>query len=350
MLPTFKRHRDRYALALWFGLTLLCLLLAFALVRNSADLGLTQLLLAGGTIAAGVTFGAFRDAPGYWIYSTLAPKFMLSREELSTVRNLRVTPLIRWLNPLQSPLGMPVLLTLSVLLLLVAGYNLLPGHCSLLALVVIGGLFPLLLCWLLLGSARYFLVLASPEGESTLRQVLSRPRQAASYRREDLVISLAINFALIWPLQGKPAFSLAGGYGKPEFIVAALLLVWVAAFFTLLGARRSRLFSLVGERLSSLFSSPVARPLPAVRPLPQRLLAYYGVLGLWTLGLCLLLGLLPLPLPFPLFCLLLLPALGWVFWQERGLILQRDAEQAGQFIDEQAVPPVAVPRRMAEFN
>lgn len=350
MLPTFQRHLGRYAVALWFGLTLLCLLLAFALVRNSAELGLLELLLAGGAITAGVSFGAFRDAPGYWIYSTLAPKFMMSREELSAVRSVQVTPLLRWLNPMQSPLGMPTLITLSMLLLLLAGYNVFAQHRSLVALVVIGGLFPLLLCWLLLGSARYFLVLASPEGESTLRQSLRRLRQATGYRREDLIITLAINWALIWPLQSKPAFSLAGGYGKPEFMVAAVLLVWIAAFFTLLGARRSRLFSLVGEKLSSLFSVAAAQPQSVARALPQRLLAYYGVLGLWTLGVCLVLGLLPVVLPFPLFCLLLLPALGWMFWQERGLTLQRDAEQAAQFIDEQAVQPVAVPRRMAEFG
>lgn len=349
MLPTFQRHLGRYAVALWFGLTLLCLLLAFALVRNSAELGLTQLLLAGAAITAGVSFGAFRDAPGYWIYSTLAPKFMMSRDELSAVRNLQITPVLRWLNPLQSPLGMPVLLTLSVLLLLVAGYSLFPGQRGVVVMVVMGGLFPLLLCWLLLGSARYFLVLASPEGENTLRQGQKRLRQAASFRREDLIITLAINWVLIWPLQDKPEFSLAAGYGTPEFMVAAVLLIWIAGFFTLLGARRSRLFSRVGEGLSSLFSVEAVSARP-VRPLLQRLLAYYGVLALWTLGCCLVLSLLPLVLPFALFCVLLLPALGWVFWQERGVTLQRDAEQATQFIDEQAVQPVAVPRRMAEFN
>ena len=54
-----------------------------------------------------------------------------------------------------------------------------------------------------------------------------------------------------------------------------------------------------------------------------------------------LLAQLPQPLPFPLFCALLLVAPGWAFWRERGLTQQRDAEQAGLFIRELGVQPVA---------
>ena len=54
-----------------------------------------------------------------------------------------------------------------------------------------------------------------------------------------------------------------------------------------------------------------------------------------------LLAQLPQPLPFPLFCALLLVAPGWAFWRERGLTQQHDAEQAGLFIRELGVQPVA---------
>lgn len=355
MLPTFRHHLDRYSVGLWFGLTLLCLLQAFALVRNSAALGLVELLLAGTAIAGGVTYAVFRDAPGYWIYSTLAPKFLLSKEELSELRGLRVTPLIRWLNPLQYPFRWPLLLALLVALLLLVGHGWFPTHSSLLAFAVIGLLFPLLLSLLMLGSARYLLALASPEGEATLREELHRPRQPSGYRREDLLITLVINFVLIWPLQSRPAFSLAGGYGDAKFVVAAVLLGWIAAFFTLLGARRSRLFSVVGEMLSGLFcTDPVLgseQPKSALSlKLLPRMLSYYGVIALWAVLLCAVLAQLPLSVPFPLFSLLLLPVLGWVFWHERGLTLQRDHLQALQFIEELAVMPVSVPRRSYEFK
>lgn len=355
MLPTFRRHLGRYGVGLWFGLTLLCLLQAFALVRNSAALGLVELLLAGVAIAGGVTYVVFRDAPGYWIYSTLALKFLLSKEELSDVRSLRVTPVIRWLNPLQHPFRWPLLLAFLVSLLLLVGHGLFPAHSGVLAFVVIGLLFPLLLSWLMLGSVRYFLVLASPEGEASMLEGLRRPRQASVYRREDLLITLVINFALIWPLQSRPAFSLAAGYGDAKFVVAAVLLGWIATFFTLLGARRSRLFSVVGEMLSGLFCTEHAlrceQPKNALnaRLLP-RMLAYYGVIALWVLLLCVVLAQLPMTLPFPLFSLLLLPVLGWVFWRERGLTLRHDHVQAVQFIEELAVMPVSVPRRSYELK
>ncbi|MES2817507.1 MAG: hypothetical protein V4812_00785 [Pseudomonadota bacterium] len=345
MLPTFQRHRGRYGVALWLGISLLSLLLTFALVRNSQALGLLELLVAGFAIAVGVTYGASRDAPGYWIYSTLAPKFMLSRDELNGVRGLQFSPAIRWLNPMQTPLGLPLLMAAVVVLLLLSGHTLFPGHPGLVAFTVIGLLFPLLLCVLLLGTARYCLVMASPEGEAALVQGMRGARRVGVYRREDLCITLAINYALIWPLQSKPAFSLAAGYGDAKFVVAALLLGWIAAFFTLLGARRSRLFSAVGEGLSALFQSVPAVPSsPASASGWQRLLTYYAVIALWVLVLCAVLAQLPL-LPFPLFCLLLLPVLGGVFWHERGLTLQRDQQQARQFIDELGVAPVAVARR-----
>jgi hypothetical protein len=351
MLPTFQQHLGRYAVAMWLGISLLCLMLVFALLRNSPSLSLTELLIAAATISFGVSLGALRDAPGYWIYSTLAGKFMMSKAELHQIRNLQFSPLTRWLSPLHNPLALPLLNTLAVGLLIVLGHVLFSRHMTLLTIGVLGLLFPLWLCWLLLAAARYQLVLASPEGETEIHQDKRGARRISNYRREDLVITLSINFALIWPLQGKPAFSLAAGYATPEFIVAALLLIWIAAFFSLLGARRSRLTSVVGERLSQLFLSDSPAPAPRpLRPGLQRLALYYALLAAWAVAICLLLGLLPWTLPFPLFCLLLLPALGWVYWQERGITLQSDAEQAALFIDEQVVQPVAVARRMPEFN
>jgi hypothetical protein len=351
MLPTFSQHLGRYAVAMWFGLTLLCLMLAFALVRNSQALGLLELMLAGSAIAAGVTYGASRDAPGYWIYSTLSGKFMMDKAELAAVRSLQFGLLTRYLSPLQSPMGMPLLAVVGVAILLLVGYGLFPAQPRIVAFLVIGLLFPLLLSGLLLIGARYYLVMASPGGEAAVKQIMRQPAQVSGCRRADLLITLLITYALIWPLQSKPAFSLVNGYVHPEFIIAAVLLVWISAFFCLLGARRSRLYSVVGERLSGLYNTDTAlNPVGSPRPLLQRMSSYYALLAVWSLGLCVLLGVLPWAAPFPLFCALLLPVLGWVFWYERGLTLQVDAEQAVQFIDEQAVQPVAVARRMPELN
>jgi hypothetical protein len=351
MLPTFQRHLGRYAATMWFGLTFLCMMLSFALVRNSQSLGLTELLIAGMSIAAGMTYGATRDAPGYWIYSTLTAKFIMSKEEVGEIRGLQFSPLIRWLNPLQTPFAMPSLAAIAMFFLMLGGYQLFPRHPKLLALAVVGVLLPLLLSGMLMRTARYYIVLASPDGENLIGKDTGGPRQVKAYRREDMLIALLINFALIWPLQSKPAFSLDAGYGSRDFIVASVLLVWIAAFFTLLSARRSRLFSEVGERLSRLFNhEAVVLGQRSIRPVLQRFLMYYALLGLWTLCLCMLLAILPLLLPFTLFCMFLLPALGGVYWYERGVTLQRDAEQAGQFIDEQAVQPVASARRTPEFN
>jgi hypothetical protein len=298
-------------------------------------------------IAGGITYAVFRDAPGYWIYSTLAPKFMLSKNELSELHALRISPLIRWLNPLQYPFRWPLVMVLLVSLLLLTGYHWFPAHSSVLAIIVIGLVFPLLLSVLMLGSARYFLALASPEGELSMLETLRRPRSASVYRLEDLLITLAINYVLIWPLQSRPAFSLDAGYGEAKFVVAAVLLGWIAVFFTLLGARRSRLLSVVGEVLSGLFCTlpPIGtEPLRRVALLP-RMLSYYGVVALWAVLLCAVLAQLPMVVPFPLFALLLLPVLGWVFWRERGLTLQHDYLQAVQFIEALAVMPVSVSRR-----
>ena len=351
MLPTFQRHLGRYAISMWFGMTFLCLMLSFALVRNSQSLSVLELLIAGASIAGGVTYGVTRDAPGYWIYSTLVAKFIMSKEEIGEVRSLQFSPLVRWLNPLQTPFGMPLLAAVGMFFLLWTGCQLFPAHTTLLAFSMIGVLLPLLLSWMLLQSARYYIVLASPEGENLIRNGMRAPRKVSTYRLEDMLIAMLINFALIWPLQNKPAFSLDAGYGSRDFVIASILLIWIAAFFTLLSARRSRLFSVVGERLSQLFIHGAVSSEPRLaRSMLPRFLLYYILLGIWALGLCLLFGMLPLKLPFTVFCGFLLPALGAIFWHERGLTLWRDMEQALQFIDEQTIQPVASARRMPEFS
>lgn len=351
MLPSLRRHLGRHVASMWLGTTFLCLMLSFALVRNSQSLHLSELLIAGVAIAAGVTYGVTRDAPGYWIYSTLVAKFILSKEEIAQMRDLQPSHVTSWLNPLRTPYGMPLLAAVAMFFILLIGDRLFPQHSTLLALSGIGLLLPLILCWTLLRSAHYYIVLASPDGEALIGKGMRGPRHVSAYRREDLWVALLINFALIWPLQSKPAFSLDAGYGSREFMTASVLLIWIAAFFTLLSARRSRLFSVVGERLSQLFNHDAVvtghRP---PRSTLARMLVYYTLLGLWSLGLCLFLGALPAGVPFPLFCSLLLPALGAVFWYERGLTFQCDLEQAMQFINEQTIQPVASLRRMPESN
>ena len=351
MLPTFNRHLTRYALSMWLGMTFLCLMLSFALVRNSQSLGLFELLIAGVSIAVGMTYGTMRDAPGYWIYSTLVAKFIMSKQEIGQIRGLRFSPLIRWLNPLQTPLGMPLLAAVGMFFLLWTGYQLFPVHPKMLAFSMIGVLLPMLLSLMLLKTARFYIVLASPDGEDLISKGMRTPRKVNAYRREDMLIAMLINFALIWPLQSKPAFSLDAGYDSRDFMIASLLLTWIAAFFTLLSARRSRLFSVVGERLSILFShEAVPSERRPAQPMMPRMLLYYALLGIWTLGLCLLFGILPFKLPFTLFCGLLLPALGAMFWHERGLTLWHDMAQAAQFIGEQTILPVASARRTPESS
>ncbi|MBC9251900.1 hypothetical protein A9179_16640 [Pseudomonas alcaligenes] len=347
MLPNFQRHIGRYAFSLWLGLSLLCLLLTWALLRNSPQLGVPALLLAGMCIAFTATLGAVRDAPGYWIYAARALKFMPGQGELARLHQLRVTPLINGLNPLKQPFVLPGLVTLLVALLLLAGQALWPAHLELLALGVLCGVLPLLLGLILAASAPYFMALVSIEGEAALAGHLKQPRDARRYRLEDLGISLLLTLSLIWPLQDKPAFSLQGGYGTPEFIVAAVILAWVAAFFSLFGARRSRLFAQVGEQLSSLVRCESPRP-RRESALLLRHAGYAALIAAWAVLLCLVLAALPQRLPFPLFCALLLAAQGWAFWRERGLTLLRDDRMARQFIDEMQVLPVAagMPQRL----
>jgi hypothetical protein len=340
MLPTFRQHAGRYGFGLCLGVSLLCLLMTFALLRNSQALGLLEVLPAGFAIAFGVTLGASRDAPGYWIYAARSLKFMVLPAELQQLQQLRVSPLIAALNPLQQPLSLPLLLGGLITLLLWGALALAPAYPGAVALGVLGLLFPLLLALLLIGSAPYFMVLASDQGENTLLPHMKRLRDAGRYRAEDLAISLLISLCLIWPLYSRADFDLQGGYGRPEFAVAAMVLGWIVTFFMLLGARRSRLHSAVGERLSALLRNLPGEGEAGGRVLP-RMALYYAAVGLWALVLCGLLAQLPQPLPFPLFCALLLVAPGWAFWRERGLTLQRDAEQAGQFIRELGVQPVA---------
>lgn len=340
MLPNFQRHTGRYAFGLWLGLSLLCLLLTFALLRNAPQLSPLALVLAGVAISFAATLGAARDAPGYWIYAARSLKFMPSQEEMARLHQLRVTPLIGWLNPLNQPYALPMLVSGLTALILLAGQALWPAHLELLGGLALCVVLPLLLSILLAGSAPYFMALSSPEGEAALGGSARRQLDARRYRLEDLGVSLLLTLALIWPLQDKPAFSLQAGYGTPEFIVAAVILGWVAAFFSLFGARRSRLFSQVGEQLSSL----VRNETPSSRQASGLLLRHAGYAALiaaWAIALCLLLASLPLRLPFPWFCALLLVAQGWAFWRERGLTLQRDHHQARQYIDEMGVLPVA---------
>lgn len=347
MLLSFERYLQRHLLAQLVGMTLICLLLTFALIRNVAGQGLFEVLLAVGVIVWGVSFAALRDLPGYWVYAALAPKFVVDARAREGLGKLRVNRWIQAMSPLQYPMVAPSLLAILMVLLLWAVMSLLPQQQTVTAILVLGLLFPLWLALQSNGAARYFLLLASPEGEVLMQQGGLRQRRSLSYRFEDLLVSLSITFVLIWPLGSNPAFSRDAGYLHGDFLVAALLLCWIAGFFVVLGARRSRLYSMVGEQLSALFLCEMPQVPAALLSLSftRRSLLYLLLSGCWVLALCALLSWVATGVPFAVFCLLLMPALGWVFWMERGLTLRADFTQAAQFISERAVAPVATPRR-----
>lgn len=347
MLPSFERYLQRYLLLQLMGLSLICLLLTFALIRNVAGQGQGAVLLAVGVIVWGVSFAALRDLPGYWVYAALAPKFVVDARAREVLGALRVNRWIQAMNPLQHPMIAPSLLAALMTLLLWGLMSLLPKQQGVALILVPGLLFPLWLALQAKGAARYFLLLASPEGERLMQQDGAPQRRSLNYRLEDLLVSLSITFVLIWPLGNNPAFSRDAGYLDGDFLVAALLLCWIAGFFVVLGARRSRLYSMTGEQLSALFRCEMPQVPAALRSLSfaRRSALYLLLSGGWVLLICALLSWFTAAVPFAFFCLLLLPALGSVFWMERGLRLRADFTQAAQFISERAVAPVAVPRR-----
>lgn len=348
MLSDFDTHLKRHLFGQWLGISVVAGLLCLALIRNSAELAALELLVASAMIIWGVSFAALRDQPGYWVYAALAPKFIMDQQAIEQVRSLRFTLWVRAMSPLQWPFGAPTILTSLLVFSLWLGLQVFPGYSLLLTVLTVVLLFPLLLGLQMAGAVPYFAMLASPEGEALVLAGGARRRRMRSYRREDLLISLLITYALIWPLHGNPVFEPDNGYASIDFIGAVLVLVWTAAFFLLLGARRSRLFSHVGERLSGLFLFAPERAGLAGHSLMLRCTLYGAGLTAWSVALCLILAVMPTPPAFPLFCLLLLPGLGAIYWCERGVTLTTDAEQARQYIEELSIAPASVARRGLE--
>lgn len=346
MLPDFHQHLRRHLGWQWLGISVLSALMTSALIRNSG-LGLTELLTGAAAIVLGVAFGVLRDQPGYWIYATLAPKFMMTQRALEEMQSLRFTTWVRLMAPLQRPFAAPCVLAAMLTVILWIGCIWVPEHRAVVLALLLILLFPILLYLHMAGSVLYFTMLAGPAGERMSLDSGMRKRSLRSYRREDLLISLLITYALIWPLRSHPAFSLEGGYANIDFIVAALVLCAIATFFMQLGARRSRVYSQVGEYLSAVFQDePVALP-ARFAAVPTMWRGVFHVLGLasWVVLLCLGFAQFSESPAFPLFCLLLLPALGWVYWIERSVTLTADMQKAQQFIEEQAVAPASVERR-----
>ncbi|MCJ8503035.1 hypothetical protein [Desulfatitalea alkaliphila] len=251
MLPILFKYRGKYILGLWMVVALVSLLLSFAFTRNANDPEKAQIFSFCLVLAGGISFTTLRDAFGFWTYCTVVKKFHLTYGEEKKMRSYQKSVLKRAASRfLLRPAVGAILITSTLLLALFLARRFIETDKSLVFVAVVGIGLPTLLSAYVFFLVPAFIALA----DSIFRngnhiksyQVRNRIRICTI---GDLAMTLGINLTVVLPLSSHPDFSLANGYFSLDFLIAALIMMWIVTFFTLQGANRSRLFSAAGEVL-----------------------------------------------------------------------------------------------------
>ncbi len=285
MQPNFKTFRRQYLLMTFLGLLIPSALLSMSLVRNVINITLPELIMGLGMIAVAITFSAVRDSRGYWFYAIQAVKIF---EPESERQRLITANIPAWRQLLaRSPVFAALLAFIFVVAISAVGYSWSYPHID--ALIYLCGFFILpFFSLLLLGS-----IVICHTREAILNSSLTTGsvKNIYYYLGYDVLISLLVNFALVFPIARKPAFSLADGYNSMLFQIAFCVLLLAVLLFMLFFARVSRRYIMVGELIAEDIDLSFARrPLPSLLAVflkqHRRYIIYFFSVILWGILLC----------------------------------------------------------------
>jgi hypothetical protein len=310
MIPTFSSFSKKYLRAATVPVVLISAVLTSSLIRNAVDITLLEMIAGLGAISLSIVWGMMRDGRGYWTYSVYTMRVFETPEVLASYAQRRTEG---WAKLLYQPFGAS-LVTLCLVAAL-SGLSWLAGPDWRYALISLLGVVVLpALMWLQLNKSIPFNILLAVKSHAEPEGYRPRLRRLPGCVAEDLLLSLLINFALVFPIARKPAFSLADGYAAPAFIIAFMILMGAVMLFMLAFAARSRRYVVFGELLNGTLDASAAPVAPwsftGKLTAWRRGLIWLLASQLWAIAICLIFAALQITPQFiPLYLCALLPLL-----------------------------------------
>ncbi len=338
MIPSIEHFSKRYLRVAVYPMYMIPAILTFSLTRNAINISLMEMIFGLGAIAGSIAWGIMQDGRGYWFYTITSLRVYEAPEKLREMMHLvpdrRFSPCY-YLPPLA------VALTFSyVIALCMVGWLLVPAYfyswtwlCGLIFI-------PMWLVRMHRTAVKYQIKRALRHLGDEERLAI-RPRTLYSSLLEDLVVSLLINFALVFPLAHKPQFSLTQGSHDPAFMVAFVILLWIVTGFMLLFAARPRRYILCGEMVCGDVDDSFVKHAPSAFlrkvGLGWRVLLWGVFIPFWGGGVCILCsGFTSKPSFVPLYLFGLLGPVA-IYCVERYWVLYKNYYQAKEVFEQMAI-------------
>ncbi|KEY57380.1 hypothetical protein [Serratia sp. DD3] len=328
MIPRFAPFSKKYLRVAIIPVVLTSSILTSSLIRNAIDITLLEIITGLSAICLSIVWTMMRDGRGYWAYSIFTARAFESPEVLAgyTQRNIEGMAKLLYRPFWASLVTLSLVVALSCLIWL-GGADWRYTLIALLGVVIL----PTLMLIQLNKSIPFNIILAL-NSYNDINAYRPRQRSLPGYVAEDLLLSLLINFALVFPIARKPAFSLAAGYSDPAFVIAFMILMGIVILFMLAFASRSRRYVLFGEILNGTLDTDTApfAPWSFTSKLTRfkRALIWLLATLLWSIVICLIFAAWHITPQFiPLYLCALLPLLA-VYCVERYQTLYSNFNEA----------------------
>lgn len=322
MIPNFSTFSSKYIRVAVLPVIVVSALLTSSLIRNVINITLPEIIAGLGAICLSIVWSMMRDGRGYWVYSVFTMRMYESPEDIA--RYMRSLTLEGRSKLFYRPFWASLLTLCAVVLFSTAIWWCGPSYryvlIGLLGVVVL----PAVMLWQLDKSIP-FCILNALLIHDKPNEYQAKPRRLPSCLAEDLLLSLLINFALVLPIARKPAFSLAGGYANPAFIVAFIILLTIVMLFMFCFAIRPRRYVIFGELLIGNIKDDFAPVTPCAvtskLSRPWRLVIWLLLIAIWSIVICLIFnGIGMTPSFTPLYLCSLLPIIA-IYCAERYQVL-----------------------------
>ncbi|MEQ5204697.1 hypothetical protein ABN228_19590 [Providencia rettgeri] len=289
MIPNSKTFNKKYRVVSRLTIILISGILTSSLIRNVIDISLMEIIVGLGAIGLSITWSSTRDGLGYFTYSVSTMRFFDNQQEYEKLKKrgeARRFPII-YSHPFYNSLLTLVGVIICSVVIWLCGPALRYWLIAFAGLIII----PVMILHQLTIAAEQNIISAIERLIAQKKKPV-RVRYFLSYLTEDLLLSLAVNFALVLPIARKPAFSLAEGYENPAFIVAFMILLTIVMLFMLCFAIRQRRYVLFGELLGGYINEGFmsSRPCAFMRKSNTlgRLILWLFLTAIWSVVICLL--------------------------------------------------------------
>jgi|GEM_PF-2929208 len=353
MLTPFQKYRHKYAVVVGLSIVVLDALLMLGLTIKTAISSFDWCFIVA-AIVAGVSYAGIRDTAGRLAYAGEATKFYRGKEDFKLLERYAIGwRKIAFLltKPLYPALLLAVIFV-ALQIFLSAFFEVLLQSVvpsELRGQLLLGAFLLIFLYPISLACLVYFLIPFFAGWKEVQAASVFMRAQRNFYAKQlikniamqDMLITVFISTALVWPLRHSEKFSPLLGYNSIAFFLAALIMLMIVLFFSLLSASRKRLYESTGDlyRLKdSSFTAPVLTEATKSARW-HRWFHYILILSAVTAFSCWALGVVYPQAPIELMLIFLLLPVAPIFWIERTLVLRVSFYEAAKMVAEFPLRP-----------